>query len=150
MGPFMMSSKEARRPGLVQAALAGKVTNRDAAQALGLSVRQFRRVKAAYRPGGVQGVLPGNRGRPSTRRLGDPERQRIMELIRTRYAGLNDCHLTEKLRELEGLRVCRETVRQLRLALKRPAVHRRRPPRHRARDRKSTRLNSSHVALSRM
>jgi len=128
-----MSSKEARRPGLVQAALAGKVTNRDAAQALGLSVRQFRRVKAAYRRAGVQGLLHGNRGRPSTRRLGDPERQRIMELIRTRYAGLNDCHLTEKLRELEGLRVCRETVRQLRLALKRPAVHRRRPPRHRAR-----------------
>ena len=64
-----MSSKEARRPGLVQAALAGKVTNRDAAHALGLSVRQFRRFKAGYRRAGVEGLLHGNRGRPSPRRL---------------------------------------------------------------------------------
>src|SRR6267143_572028 len=41
MGHLRMSSKEARRPGLVQAALAGKLTNAEAALALGLSVRQF-------------------------------------------------------------------------------------------------------------
>lgn len=128
-----MSSKEARRPGLVQAALAGKVTNAEAANALRLSVRQFRRLRAAYRRAGVQGLLHGNRGRSSPRRLRDEDRERIVELINSRYAGLNDCHLTEKLRELEGLPVCRETVRQIRLQLRLPAVHRRRPPKHRAR-----------------
>ncbi len=128
-----MSSKEARRPGLVQAALAGKVTNREAAHALGLSVRQFRRLRAAYRARGIGGLLHGNRGRPSPRRLSDEDRQRIVELINTRYAGLNDCHLTEKLCELEGWTLSRETVRQLRLALHLPPVHRRRPPKHRAR-----------------
>ena len=128
-----MSSKEARRPGLVQAALAGKVTNAEAAQALGLSVRQFRRLKAAYRRTGIGGLLHGNRGRPSPRRLRESDRERIVELINTRYVGFNDCHLTEKLGECEGLRCSRATVRRLRLADGIPAARRRRAPRHRAR-----------------
>ena len=115
MGHLVMSSKEARRPGLIQAALAGKLTNHEGALALGLSVRQFRRLKAAYREGGVKGLVHGNRGRPSSRRLGEVDRVRIVELLRGTYAGLNDSHLTEKLQEIEGLDVCRESVRQLRL-----------------------------------
>src|SRR5688500_18018471 len=110
MGPLTMSSKEAPRPGLVQAALTGEVTNGEAAHALGLSVRQFRRLKAAYRRAGVEGLLHGNRGRPSPRRLADEDRKRIVDWINTRYAGLNDCHLTEKLREVEGVSVARATV----------------------------------------
>ncbi len=128
-----MSSKEARRPGLVQAALAGKVTNREAAQALKLSVRQFRRLKAAYRRAGVGGLLHGNRHRPAHNRLSDAERQRIVDLINGKFAGLNDSHLTEKLRELEELEVCRETVRRLRQAAGIAPTRRRRAPRHRSR-----------------
>ena len=128
-----MSSKEARRPGLVQAALAGKVSNREAACALGLSVRQFRRLKAAYRRAGVEGLIHGNRGRPSSRRLDPAEQERIVELIHQRYTGLNDCHLAEKLRECEELELSRSSVRRIRRAAGLPAVHRRRPPRHRAR-----------------
>ena len=76
MGYLTMSSKEARRPGLVQAALAGKVTNAEAAQALGLGVRQFRRLKGAYRRAGVEGLLHGNRGRRAANRLADPDHAR--------------------------------------------------------------------------
>lgn len=128
-----MSSKEARRPGLVQAALAGKVTNAEAARALGLSVRQFRRLKLAYRRAGVAGLLHGNRGRPSGRRLAEEDRQRIVDAVHGRYAGLNDCHVTEKLREVEGLAVARVTVRRIRIAAGIAPVHKRRAPRHRAR-----------------
>jgi len=128
-----MSSKEARRPGLVQAALAGKVTNREAAQALKLSVRQFRRLRAAYRRAGVGGLLHGNRKRPAHNRLAEADRQRILDLIHNRFAGLNDSHLTEKLRELEELDVCRETVRRLRQAAGIAPTRRRRAPQHRSR-----------------
>lgn len=128
-----MSDKEARRPGLVQAALAGKVTNVQAALALEVSVRQFRRLKAAYRRAGVAGLLHGNRGRPSPRRLPAAELQRIVDFINQRYAGLNDCHLTEKLREIEELSISRATVRRLRVEAGIPAVHKRRAPKHRSR-----------------
>src|SRR4029077_3259364 len=50
-----------------------------------------------------------------------------------RYAGFNDTHLTEKLQELHGLTISRESVRRLRVALGWPAVHRRRPAQHRTR-----------------
>jgi hypothetical protein len=42
-------------------------------------------------------------------------------------------HLTEKLREVHGLEVCRESVRRIRLGLGRPAKRPRRAPRHRRR-----------------
>ena len=133
MGHLTMSSKEARRPGLVQAALAGKVTNAEAARALGLGVRQFRRLRAAYRRGGVEGLLHGNRGRPTHNRLSATDRDRIVTLINERYRGLNDSHLTEKLRELEKFDISRETVRRLRQAEGHAPTRRRRAPKHRSR-----------------
>jgi hypothetical protein len=50
----------------------------------------------------------------------------IDALLQTRYKDFNDCHATEKLREVEGLRVSRELVRRRRRALGLPAKHRRR------------------------
>jgi hypothetical protein len=58
---------------------------------------------------------------------------RVQALLRDRYAGFNDTHVTEKLREVEALALSRESVRRLRRALGLPAVHRRRPPQHRSR-----------------
>jgi hypothetical protein len=43
-----MSRKEVRRPGLVQLAVAGKITTAQGARALDMSLRQFRRLKARY------------------------------------------------------------------------------------------------------
>jgi hypothetical protein len=51
------------------------------------------------------------RGRVSPRRL--PERARILELARTRYAGFNDHHFCEKLCELESLFIGCETLHRL-------------------------------------
>ena len=133
MGHLTMSSKEARRPGLVQAAMAGKVTNAEAARALGLGVRQFRRLRGAYRRGGVEGLLHGNRGRRAHNRQCDADRERIVALMNGTLSGLNDSHLTEKLRELEDLDVSRETVRRLRRAAGVAPVRRRRAPQYRRR-----------------
>jgi hypothetical protein len=52
-----MSRKEAPRVGLVKAALAGQITNAHGAHALGLSLRQFRRLKARYRAEGARGLV---------------------------------------------------------------------------------------------
>ena len=125
-----MSSKEAPRPGLLKAVLKGKLTNREVARALKLSVRQVRRLCRRYEQAGLRGLVHRLRGRPSNRRLSPTLRRRVAVLMTTTYVGLNDCHLTEKLREREGLPVSRSSVRRLRLALGRPAKHRRRPPRY--------------------
>lgn len=128
-----MSRKEARRPGLVQGAIAGKVTTAEGARALEISLRQFRRLKARYRTEGVRGLVHHGRGQVSPRRLAEELRAQVAALVQTTYRDFNDCHATEQLREVEGLPVSRSTVRRLRRAVGLPAKHRRRPPQHRGR-----------------
>jgi len=128
-----MSRKEARRPGLMQLAVAGTITTAEGARALKMSPRQFRRLKARYRAEGVRGLVHRLRGRPSSRALDVELRDRVLELLQTTYREFNDCHCTEKLREVEGLEVGRDTVRRLRRGLGLPPKRRRRPRQHRAR-----------------
>ena len=47
METFTLSRKEGERPGLIKAACSGRITTRQAAQALHLSLRQVRRLKRA-------------------------------------------------------------------------------------------------------
>src|SRR5262244_1856419 len=133
METFRMSRKEVPRAGLVSAALAGRISNREGASALHLTPRQFQRLKQRVRAGGARALCHQSRGQPSPRRLPAALALRIQTLLQDRYAGFNDPHLTEKLREVHGLAVSRESVRRLRRALGLPAVHRRRPAQHRQR-----------------
>jgi len=97
-----MSRKEVPRAGLLKAALAGKISNRQGADALHLSVRQFQRLKVRVVAEGPRGLLHRLRGRPAPRRLPTDVRAHVAELLQSTYAGFNDCHATEKLQEIEG------------------------------------------------
>jgi len=132
-----MGNRDARRLGLVQAALQGKITNREGAMALELSVRQFKRLRMRVRQHGVRGLVHGNRGRPSPRRLAEPTRQRVQELL-TGPVKVNDHHLAELVSE-EGLPVSAASVRRERRRLKLAPKRRRRPPRHRRRRERAAR-----------
>ena len=122
-----MSRKEVPRAGLLSAARAGKITNAQGAVALRVSVRQFQRLKRRYVAEGAAGLRHRLRGRPSPRRLAPALRARAAALLQGPYAGLNDWHATEKLQEVEGLRLSRSSVRRLRRALGQLAKRRRRP-----------------------
>ena len=126
-----MGTRDARRLGVVQAAVQGRITNREGAEALRISVRQFKRLRGRVRTGGARGLVHGNRGRPSPRRLAAAVRERMVELL-TGAVKFNDHHLADLLAE-EGQRVSPATVRRVRTTLKLPAKRRRRPPRHRRR-----------------
>ena len=132
-----MGTRDARRLGLIQAALQGKISNGEGAAALGLSVRQFRRLRRRVRQHGARGVVHGNRGRPSARRLGAPTRARVHELL-TGEVKVNDHHLAELVSE-EGLPVSAASVRRERRRLKLAPKRRRRPPRHRRRRERAAR-----------
>jgi hypothetical protein len=133
METFTMSRKEVPRAGLLKAALTGKITNAEGARALGLSVRQFRRLKTRWRTGGARSLVHRLRGRTGNRRLTAAVRDQITRLMTTTYLGFNDSHLTEKLREVHALAVSRSSVRTVRRALGRPAQRPRAAPQHRSR-----------------
>jgi transposase len=127
----LMGVREARRLGVVEAALRGKLTNGEGAEALGLSTRQFRRLKRRVEGRGARGVIHGNRGRPSPRRLEAGIRRRVEALLRGEVR-LNDCHLRDLLDE-DGIEVSADSVRRIRRQLGLPPKQRRRPSRHRRR-----------------
>lgn len=132
-----MGNRDARRLGLIHAALQGKITNGEGAAALGLSVRQFKRLRRRVRQHGARGVVHGNRGRLSPRRLAAATRQRVHELL-TGAVKVNDHHLAELVSE-EGLPVSPASVRRERRRLKLAPKRRRRAPRHRRRRERAAR-----------
>jgi len=110
----------------------------EAAESCGLSKRHMRRVCRAVEERGTDGVVHGNTGKEPWNRSADSVRTRVIELFRTKYAGFNDQHFTEKLEELEGIAVSRPNVQRWLRAAGMPAARKRRPPRHRRRrDRRS-------------
>jgi hypothetical protein len=110
-----------------------QITTAQAAEALGLTTRQVRRLRAGLRCAGPAALIHGNRGHRSSRRLPDGLRTQLLALARGRYAGLNDHHLTEKLTAVEGIAVSRATVQRVLRAAGVVSPRRRRPPRHRSR-----------------
>jgi transposase len=132
-----MSQRQWKRLDAVERIGRGTLTVREAAQVLGLSARQVRRVRRAVEKHGAKGVVHGNTGRVPQHRVAEARRERIVELRRKKYAGFNDHHFTEKLCEVEGVRISRASVQRLLRAAGIGPPRRRRPPKHRRRrDRK--------------
>ena len=86
-----MSRKELPRAGLVKAVLAGRITNREGATALHLTVRQFQRLKRRYETGGAPALRHCSRGQPSPRHLPATLCAQIAELLTTTYTGFTTC-----------------------------------------------------------
>jgi len=106
-----MSSKELDRLAVVRQVLEGRLTQAKAAEFVGLSERQMRRLCAVFEKRGPAGLVSGKRGQPSNRRLPDELRSQAIEIVRERYADFGPTLACEKLLELHDLRVSKETLR---------------------------------------
>jgi transposase len=132
-----MSQRQWKRLDAVERIGRGTLTLREAAEVLGLSQRQVRRLRRAVEARGARGVVHGNTGRSPQHRVAEAVREEIVELRRKKYAGFNDQHFTEKLCEVEGVRISRPSVQRLLRAAGIGPPRRRRAPKHRRRrDRK--------------
>lgn len=132
-----MSKREWKRLEAVERIGGGKLTTGEAAEVLGLSTRQVRRLRRAVEKRGATGVVHGSREREPSNRVSEEIREQILKLRRQKYDGFNDQHFTEKLCEVEGLKVSRATVQRiLRGAGIGPPRKRRAPKHRRRRDRK--------------
>lgn len=130
---FSLSQKELQRVAVISNCIKGDLTCARAAELLDLTPRQIKRLKARYRQGSAAALAHVSRSRPSPRRLPEPTRAHILELARTRYVGFNDRHLCEKLCEVEGFSLGRETLRRLLRSAGIGSPRKRRAPRHRQR-----------------
>ena len=109
-----MSQKERQRYHLLTMVVEGKTTLKYASSVMGVSYRHGKRLKRKLVIEGARGLVHGNRGRPSGRAFHPELANRIIALSQKTYAIFNDTHFTEKLNEVEGITVSRDTVRRLR------------------------------------
>jgi len=130
---FHLSQKELQRVAVISSCVQGDLACARAAALLDLTPRHVQRLKARYRQGGEAAMAHASRGQPSPRGLPERMRARILHLARTRYTGFNDHHLCEKLREVEGLALGRETLRRLLRSAGLGSPRKRRAPTHRQR-----------------
>jgi transposase len=128
-----MTRAEQRRAWVLGRLLGHEMTVAEAAQVLGLSDRSVRRLRARLERDGPGGLVHGNRGRPSRRRLPEAARDRILALATEDYAGINDTHLSELLAEREGILISRAALQRLLRGAGRRSPRKRRGPRHRSR-----------------
>jgi hypothetical protein len=88
-----------------------RLTSEAAAQLLGLERRQVFRLLKAYRIGGATSLISQRRGRPSNRRKPEELRTKALTLIRELYWDFGPTLAAEKLREMHGIALGRETLR---------------------------------------
>ncbi|HDT0788086.1 ISNCY family transposase [Klebsiella aerogenes] len=104
---------EVNRLKIIQDVIDRRLTTHMAAQRLGISDRQCRRLLSRYREQGPIGMANRRRGKPSNNQLPQGMAQYALNIIRERYADFGPTLACEKLAELHGVHLCKETVRSL-------------------------------------
>ena len=107
----MMSDRELTRLEVLRDLDQRRLTTAAAAQLLGLERRQVFRLLKAYRTEGATGVISKRRGRCSNRRKPDALRRAVLAMIREWYWDFGPTLAAEKLREVHGITLGRETLR---------------------------------------
>ena len=110
-GNLTMSARELNRLEIIGRVVERRLTQRRAAEQLGLSLRQVERLCRAYRADGAVGLISRKRGRSSNHKLSSALRERVVDLLRKRYSGFGPTLACEKLAEHHGVVISRETLR---------------------------------------
>jgi transposase len=132
-GKVTLNRKEQRRVGVLVEVEKGLITGRQAAGMMDVSLRQMRRLIAAYRKEGIAALAHGNRDRKPYNAIEDSLRQQVVSLASSKYTGFNHQHLTESLAEREDIFISRSSVRNILLGAGIRSPRKRRPPKHRSR-----------------
>lgn len=100
---------EVNRLKIIQDVVDRRLTTQMAAQRLGISDRQCRRLLLRYRESGPFGMTNRRRGKPSNNQLPDGLAQYALNIIQERWPTL----ACEKLAEMHDVHLSKETVRSL-------------------------------------
>ena len=111
-GYLTMSAKELNRLEVLNRVLDRRLTQAQAAEQLGLGIRQVQRLCRRLRIEGPRGLVSMKRGRTSNRKLPDDLRRRALDLIVSRYSDFGPTLAAEKLRAIHGVAVSVETLRR--------------------------------------
>jgi transposase len=107
----LMSHKEVQRLLVLRRVLDEGLGQARAAEQLGLSVRQIKRLCQRLRQDGEAGLISRRRGVASNRRIGDAQREHYVALVRQHYADFGPLLAHEYLAREHGFGYSVETLR---------------------------------------
>src|SRR5258705_3955118 len=116
MTVIAMSRTEIDRMSVLQDLAANRIKVTEAATLMSLGRRQVFRLAKAYAQRGPEALVSRRRGRPSNRAYSGDLRDAAIGIIRERYPDFGPTLAAEKLAELHGIHLARETVRQWMIA----------------------------------
>ena len=108
-----MSEEEIKRCEILRMADEKRIIEREGAKRIGITQRHFRRLLRRYREQGPEGIISGHRGKPSNNRMPAEKKKKILERINADYSDFGPTFASEKLLERDGIKVSKETVRQI-------------------------------------
>lgn len=135
-----MTQKEIERVEIFSRVKEKRLNQRQAAEKLGISLRQVQRLYKLYQEKGAFALASKKRGKRSNNKITENVMLQISEIItKNRYRGFGPTLMNEKLEELHGICISRETTRQLMVSNKvwvakrekRPVIHQQRQRRAR-------------------
>jgi transposase len=113
MDLLTMSKEEMSRLEVMERLVEKRMGQRLAAEVIGVSVRQVKRLLRAYRREGAAGLVSQQRGKPSHHQLDGETERRVIDLLKGRYADFGPTLAHEKIVELEGMEISLGSVRKI-------------------------------------
>lgn len=116
MANITMSPKEGQRIKILEQLGKGELSNREAGERMGgISIRQVQRIKRRYEQRGIEGIVHKGRGKASNRKIPEEKRKRIKARLHEQYPDFGPTLASEMLFERDGIRVGKESVRQIQI-----------------------------------
>src|ERR1700730_10091406 len=112
-GQLLMTQDDRDRLVTLRKAKKKLIKQREAAEELGLSVRQVKRLLYALKKRGDKAVVHGLRGKPSNRRMDESVQKEAVKILSAPvYKGFGPTLAAEYLAKKHGIKASRETVRK--------------------------------------
>jgi uncharacterized glyoxalase superfamily protein PhnB len=106
-----MSKREISRVDIINNLINGKINGTDASKQIGVSVRHIKRLKFKVKKHGAEGLIHGNRGRDSNRKIDHKIVKKAEKHLKEKYYDFGPTFAAEKLDEIHNIKLGKETVR---------------------------------------
>lgn len=106
-----MTQEELKRLHVIRKAIDKSITQVQAASIIGVCLRQAQRIVRTVRVSGDQGIINRSRGRISNRALPKKTKAKALRLYKEKYSGFGPTLATEKLFEIDKIKINDETLR---------------------------------------
>lgn len=108
-----MNIQALKRQQIILLVITKKMRQSKAAEALGISIRQVKRLCRIARQQGIKSLPHEQRGGKAHNRISDEIIKKVIVLAGQKYVDFGPTFLAEKLREAEGIKIGKESVRKI-------------------------------------